>query len=101
MATRALPDSSSFELEALNLAFSYLANSIDASALLPAAMSRQLITKWQRSELASELDPYKRAEVFLGHLQRAVKRNYTKFHTFVQLLHDTGQATIAWRLHGK
>ena len=85
------------EPEALNLAFSYLANSIDAGALLPAAMSRQLITERQRSECASEVDPYKKA-VFLGHLQRAVKGNYIKFH---EVLNDSGQATIARRLHGK
>ena len=96
MATRALA-----EPEALKLAFSYLANSIDAAALLPAAMSRQLITERQRSECASELDPYKKAELFLGHLQRAVNGDYIKFHAFVQVLHETGQASIARRLHGK
>ena len=85
----------------MKLAFSYLANSIDAATLLPAAMSRQLITERQRSECASELDPYKKAEVFLGHLQRAVNGDYIKFHAFIQVLHDTGQASIAWRLHGK
>ena len=99
MATRA--GGSGAEPEALKLAFSYLVNSIDAAALLPAAMSRQLITERQRSECASELDPYKKAELFLGHLQRAVNGDYIKFHAFVQVLHDTGQASIAWRLHGK
>ena len=98
MATRA---GSSAEPEALKLAFSYLANSIDAAALLPAAMSMRLITERQRSECASELDPYKKAEVFLGHLQRAVNGDYIKFHAFVQALNDSGQASIARRLHGK
>ena len=98
MATRA---GSFAEQEALKLAFSYLANSIDAAALLPAAMSRQLITERQISECASELDPYKKAEVFLGHLQRAVNGDYIKFHAFVQALYDSGQASIARRLHGK
>ena len=101
MATRAPPVGSSAEPEALKLAFSYLVNSIDAAALLPAAMSRQLITERQRSECVSEPDPYKKAEVFLGHLQRAVNGDYIKFHAFVQVLHDTGQPSIAWRLHGK
>ena len=101
MATRVLRAvGSSAEPETLKLVFSYLANSIDAAALLPAAMSRQLITERQRSECASELDPYKKAEVFLGHLQRAVNGDYIKFHAFVQVLHETGQASIAWRLHG-
>ena len=98
MASRA---GSFAEPEALKLAFSYLANSIDAAALLPAAMSRQLITERQRSECASELDPYKKAELFLSHLQRAVNGDYIKFHAFVQVLNDSGQANIAWRLHGK
>ena len=101
MATRALPIGSSAEPEALKLAFSYLVNSIDAAALLPAAMSRQLITERQRSECANEIDPYKKAEVFLSHLQRAVNGDHIKFHAFVQVLHETGQAGIAWRLHGK
>ena len=97
MATRA---GSFAEPEALKLAFSYLANSIDAAALLPAAMSMRLITERQRSECASELDPYKKAEVFLGHLQRAVNGDYIKFHAFVQVLYESGQASIARRLHG-
>ena len=101
MATRALPVGSFAEPEALKLAFSYLVNSIDAGALLPAAMSRQLITERQRSECVSEVEPYKKAEVFLGHLQRAVNGDYIKFHAFVQVLHETGQANIARRLHGK
>ena len=101
MATRALPVVSSAEPETLKLAISYLVNSIDAAALLPAAMSRQLITERQRSECASEADPYKKAEVFLSHLQSAVNGDYIKFHAFVQVLHETGQASIAWKLHGK
>ena len=100
MATRVLAVGSSAEPEALKLVFSYLVNSIDAAALLPAAMSRQLITERQRSECANEIDPYKKAEVFLGHLQRAVNGDYIKFHAFVQVLHETGQVSIAWRLHG-
>ena len=98
MATRA---GSFAEPEALKLAFSYLANSIDAAALLSSAMSMRLITERQRSECASELDPYKKAEVFLGHLQRAVNGDYIKFHAFVQVLYESGQASIARRLHGK
>ena len=100
-ARRAFAVGISAETEALNLAFSYLVNSIDAATLLPAAMSRQLITERQRSECASEVDPYKKAELFLGHLQRAVNGDNTKFHAFVQVLIETGQASIARRLHGK
>ena len=89
------------EAETLKLAFSYLANSIDAAALLPAAMSMRIITERQRLECFSELDPYKKAEVFLYHLQRAVNGDYVKFHAFVQVLNDSGQASIARRLLGK
>ena len=86
------------EQETLKLTFSYLANSIDAAALLPAALSRQLITNRQRLECFSETDPNKQAEKFLGHLQRAVNGDSEKFHTFVQLLNESGQASIASRL---
>ena len=86
------------EQETLKLMFSYLANSIDTAGLLPAALSRQLITERQRVECFSETDQNKQAEKFLGHLQRAVNGDSEKFHIFVQLLNDCGQASIASRL---
>ena len=86
------------EQEILKISFSYLVNSIDAAALLPAALSRQLITEPQRADCFSEPDSYKKAEKFLGHLQRAVNRDSEKFHIFVQLLKDCGQKSIASRL---
>ena len=97
MATAA---GSSVESEALRLAFSYLVNSIDVTALLPAAMSANLISASQRSEFDSETDPFKRANKFLGHLQRAVNGDSNKYHTFLQVLKETGQARIASRLQG-
>ena len=101
MATAAGCSASGAEPEVLNLAFSYLVNSMDAATLLPSALSRQLITQPQRSDCASEPDPYRKAEKFLGHLHRAVNSDNTKFHTFVQVLRETGQVSIASRLHGK
>ena len=101
MATAASCGASGVEPEALNLAFSYLVNSIDAATLLPPALSKQLITQPQRSDCASEPDPYRKAEKFLGHLHRAVNGDNTKFHTFVQVLRETGQVSIASRLRGK
>ena len=86
------------EQETLKLTFSYLANSIDAAALLSAALSRQLITERQRLECFSEPDPNKQAEKFLGHLQRAVNGDSNKFHIFVQLLNESDQESIASRL---
>ena len=92
---------SSAESEALKLAFDYLVNSIDAAALLPRALSSHLISERQRSECASESDPYEKAEKFLGHLQRAVNGDSNKYHTFIQVLKETGQASIASRLGGE
>ena len=86
------------EQETLKLMFSYLVNSIDTDGLLPAALSRQLITERQRFECFNEPDPNKKAEKFLGHLQRAVNRDSNKFHIFVQLLNESGQESIASRL---
>ena len=88
------------EPEALKHMFSYLVNSIDTAVLLPAALSRDLITDHQRAECSNEADPYKKAETFIGYLQRAVNADYDKFHTFVQILKETGQARIASCLHG-
>ena len=86
------------EQETLELTFSYLANSIDAAGLLSAALSKQLITERQRLECFSEPDPNKQAEKFLSHLQRAVNGDSEKYRIFVQLLNESGQASIALRL---
>ena len=88
------------EPEALKHSFSYLVNSIDTAALLPAALSRNLITDRQRTECYNEADPYKKAETFVGYLQRAVNADYDNFYTFVQILKEIGQAQIASRLRG-
>ena len=89
------------EPEAFKHSFSYLVNSIDAATLIPVALSRNLITSRQRSECASEADPYKKAEKFVGYIERAVNGDYHNFHTFIQILKETqGQADIASRLCG-
>ena len=88
------------EREALKHSFSYLVNSIDAAALLPVALSRNLITSQQRSECVSEVNPNKKADMFVGYIERAVNGGYEKFNTFVQILEETGQAHIASRLRG-
>ena len=89
------------EPEALKHSFSYLVNSIDTAALLPAALSRNLITDRQRTECSNETHSvYQRAEKFLSYLQRAVNGDYYKFYTFVQILQETNQAQIASRLRG-
>ena len=100
MATAAHAANVSAEQEALKLGFSYLVNSIDPSSLLPVALSRQLITEQQRSECSSEQDAYKKVEKFLSHLQRAVNGDNRKFYTFVQVLRETGQDSIALSLEG-
>ena len=80
--------------------FGYLVNSIDTAALLPVALSRDLITDRQRSECANEVDPCKKAETLVGYLQQAVNSDYDNFNKFVQILKGTGQAHIASRLLG-
>ena len=98
MATAA---GSSAESEALKIAFDYLVNSINTATLLPKALSSQLISERDRSECAREPEPYEKAEKFLGHLQRTVNGDRNKYHTFVQVLRQTGQASIALRLRGE
>ena len=88
------------ESEALILAFGYLVHRLDLTSVLPAALSAGLISESQRSECDSETAPSKRANKFLGHLQRAVNGDSNKYHTFLQVLKETGQARIASRLQG-
>ena len=98
MATSCSP--SSAESESLKVSFSYLVNSIDTSSLLSGALSNNLITDRQRTDCVNEPDPYKKAEKFLGHLQREVNGDSNKFHTFVQLLDKSGHVKLAYRLRG-
>ena len=88
------------EPEALKHSFGYLVKSIDTAALFPAALSKNLITDHQRTECYNEADPYKKAETFVGYLQRAVNGDYYKFHTFIQVLQEIGQPQIASYLRG-
>ena len=85
----------SAESEALTLAFPFLVKSIDSTSVLPAALSADLISESQRSDCDSETDSFKRADKLVGHLQRAVNGDSNKYHTFVQVLKETGQASIA------
>ena len=89
------------EEEALTKAFSYLVKSIDTDSLLPAALSRNLISDNQRSDCVCEPNPYKKAEKFVGHLLRAVNGNSDEFYLFIQLLLESGQQSIATRMIGK
>ena len=101
--TTAAGSSRSAESEALKIAFEYLVNRIDTTwVLVPRkGLSSQLVSEPQRSECASEPDPWKKAKKFLGHLQRAVNGDSNLYHTFVQVLMETDQASIAARLRGE
>ena len=92
--------SSLAEAEALKLALEYVVNSMDTSSLLPAALSRGLIREQQKADCTSEPNPYQKAEIFLEYLQREVNGDSKKFHTFVQLLVDTGHSNLASCLSG-
>ena len=59
-----------------------------------------LLSGAPRTECYNEADPYKKAETFVGYLQRAVNGDYHKFYTFVQILQETDQTQIASRLRG-
>ena len=108
MATAA---SSSVESEALKRAFDYLVDSIDTASVLPKSLHLGLIKEPQRSDCASpysneylcasEPDPHKKAEKFLGHLQRKVNGDSSKYHVFTHILKETGQHNIASRLDGE
>ena len=91
-------------VESLALAFalnSDLVDRLDLTSVLPAALSAGLISESQRSECDSETDPFKRAKKFLCHIHRAcVNGDSNKYYTFVQVLKETGQASIASRLRG-
>ena len=86
--------------EATKRSFSYLVNSIDTTALLPAALNQKLITSRQRSECDSEIDPKKKAETFVGYIEQAVNGNSDNFQIFIRILEETGQTHIASCLRG-
>ena len=88
------------EKETLKLLFGYLVDSIDTATLLPYALSRCLISEQQRSDCASEVDPYRKADKFLTYLQRSVNGDSNKFHTFVKILRETNQESIAVYIQG-
>ena len=100
IVSEATDGSSYAAAEALKHSFSYLVNNVDTDALLPAALSKHLITDHQRTECYNEADPYKKAEMFLGYLQQAVITGYDSYHTFVLILKQTGQLQTASHLHG-
>ena len=90
----------SAESEVLGLAFDYLTNRIDSTSVLPVALSVHLITDSQKNEYDSVADSFKRAVKFIGHLQSAVNDDSNKYHTFIRVLKETGQSSIASRLDG-
>lgn len=98
MATSGESTTSS-EAEALKNAFDYLVKSIDTDSILPAALSRKLITEYQREECSCESDRYKKAEKFIGHVLRAVNGDSNNFYVFTKVLKDH-QPSIAKRIHG-
>ena len=89
------------EAEALKKSFDYLQTSIDTAAILPQALSKQLISDRQRLECLSESDLYKKADAFLTYLLRSVASEREKFHLFLEILDDNNQRTIASRLRGE
>ena len=99
-AAKTVPEFS-LEAEALKLAYNHLVNSIDINSLIPIALSEDLLTSRQKEECsAGDYTDYKKAEKFLGCLERATNGDSEKFHTFVKILHKTGQSKIAARLCG-
>ena len=97
----ATPGGDSAEREALKHCFSYLVNSIATAALLPLALSKGIILDHQRADCSNETNSvYQKAEKFLGYLERAVYGDSKIFHTFVEILQETGQARIASSLIG-
>lgn len=99
--TQAGRSETSVESEVLKLHFSRLVRSIDVDSVLSAALSKHLITDRQRTECASEPDSYKKAEKFFGHLVREVNGDSSKFHSFIEVLDETGHyKKEACRLRG-
>lgn len=89
------------EEKALTKAFSYLVKSIDTDSLLPAALSRNLITIYQRADCVCEPNQYRKAEKFVDHLLRSVSGDSDKFYLFMQVLLESDQPSIAKRMNGQ
>ena len=92
---------SSAESKALNLWYSYLVDRLDFdTSVLRDASKAGLISESQRSECYSETILSTDANKFVDHLLRAVNDDSKKYHIFVQVLKETGQASIASHLQG-
>ena len=78
--------------------FEYMVDSIDAGSLAPTCFTAGLINDRQREEYFRESISYKKAELLLGHVQRSIRGDETKFDTFVAILRRTGHSRQADKL---
>ena len=102
MATAAGSSAESVALRSISTDYmlGYLTATIDFNSFLPAALSAHLISDVQKRDCDSAADSFKRARIFIGHIQRAVNDDSNKYHTFVQVLKETGLASLASLLEG-
>ena len=76
----------------------YMIDSIDAGSVAPACLADGLISDRQRNECFHEPNEFKKAELLLGHVNRSIKGDRTKFDTFVAILRRTGHSNQADKL---
>lgn len=79
--------------------FNSMVDSIDAGSVAPAAHSEGLISDRQRDECFHEQSLYRKAELLLGHIRRAISgQDDAKFLLFETVLRRTGHNTQAQQL---
>lgn len=93
MAEGETPHVAAFEKQ-----FNYMVDSIDAGSVAPAALSEGLIADRQRDECLHEQSSYKKAELLLGYIRRAISGQHDNFFKFVRILRNTGHSTQATQL---
>ena len=86
-------------MAAFEALFSDMIKSVDAGSMAPAALSEGLVTDDQREECFHEKHSYRKAELLLGYIRRAISgQEDTQFLKFIKILRCTGHVTHAEQL---
>ena len=88
-------DEDSAEIKTLRCAYNYLVDSLSVGSVLPEARARGLITVRDYEDCKAELTVCKQAEKFMMGVERVVIADPEKFESFLCILEQCGQKSIA------
>ena len=85
----------SAEIKTLRCAYDHLVNTISVDSVLPAARAAELITVRDYENCKAEPTTCKQAELFVVCVEKAVIADPGKFDSFLSILGQCGQKSIA------